>query len=282
MWVAIAAAINNGNTALRGPSQIIIATAGAGTTAPASATYTLAGGVDGVASITTAVMVGVSTTPRSGMYALLNTNVSVAMLSDLTDETSIAAQIAFGLANGVEMVGVSPAGDTIATAVAAVASNAINSYAFKFCFGDWVYWLDTLNNIQRLVSPQGFAAGKLVALSPQNSPLNKQLLGIIGTQKSFANQQYSQADLQALIGAGIDVIANPSPGGSYFSLQSGHNSSSNPIQHGDAYTRMINFLAATFNVGMGQFIEQLDNPTVQANALATISSFLDATLRPRE
>jgi uncharacterized protein len=275
LWVAIANAINNGNTAFRGPSRIIVATAGAGTTAPASATYTLAGGTDGVTSITTAVMVGVSTAPRTGMFALLNTGVSVAMLSDLSDESSFAAQIAFGLANGIYMVGVSPSGDEIATAVSNKAADGVDSYAFKFLFGDWIFWLDTVNNVQRLVSPQGFAAGFLSALSPQSSPLNKPLQGIIGTQKSMSNQQYAQADLQTLIGAGIDVIANPSPGGAYFSLQSGHNSSSNPIIHGDAYTRMINFLAATFNVGVGQFVGMLDSPTVQASLLASLSAFLD-------
>jgi phage tail sheath protein FI len=220
-------------------------------------------------------MVGVSTTPRTGMFALLNTGVSVAMLADLTDETSFPSQIAFGLANGVEMVGVSVSGDQISTAIANKASNGIDSFGFKFLFGDWVFWLDTINNQQRLVSPQGFAVGELVALSPQNSPLNKQLQGIIGTQKSLSNQQYSNADLQALIGAGIDVIANPSPGGSYFSLQAGHNSSSNPLQHGDAYTRMINFLAVTFLTGMGQFVGDLDSPTIQAELLATLSAFLD-------
>jgi hypothetical protein len=275
LWVAIANAINNGNTALRGPSQIVVASAGVGTTVPAPATLSLAGGTDGVANITTATMVGVSTTPRSGMSALLNTGISVAMLADLVDETSFPSQIAFGLANGVEMVGVSVSGDQISTAIANKASNGVDSFAFKLLFGDWVFWLDTVNNQQRLVSPQAFAAGELVSLSPQNSPLNKQLQGIIGTQKSMSNQQYSNADLQALIGAGIDVIANPSPGGSYFSLQSGHNSSSNPLQHGDAYTRMINFLSTTFLAGMGIFVGQLDSPTVQATILATLSAFLD-------
>lgn len=275
LWQAIANAINNGNTALRGPSQIIVASVGAGTAAPASATLSLAGGTDGVANITTSIMVGVSTTPRTGMFALLNTGVSVAMLADLVDETSFPTQIAFGLSNGVEMVGVSVSGDQIATAVANKATNGIDSFGFKFLFGDWIFWLDTINNQQRLVSPQGFAVGELVALSPQNSPLNKQMQGIIGTQKSLSNQQYSNADLQALIGAGIDVIANPSPGGAYFSLQSGHNSSSNPLQHGDAYTRMINFLAVTFLNGMGIFVGLLDSPSVQATLLATLSAFLD-------
>jgi hypothetical protein len=275
LWVAIAAAINTGNTALRGPSQIVVATAGAGTTAPSAASFTLAGGTDGVTSITTSVLVGQNAIPRTGMYALTNTGASVAMLCDLTDETSFPTQIAFGLANGVEMIGASVSGDTIANAVSTKASNGIDSYAFKFLLGDWVYWLDTVNNLTRLVSPQAFVAGFIAAQSPQNGTLNQQLQGIVGTQKSMSNQVYSSADIAQLVAAGIDVIANPSPGGPYFSLQTGHNSSSNPLTHTDSYTRMTNFIAATLNAGMGQFVGKLDSTTTQAEALATISSFLD-------
>lgn len=275
LWLAIVAAINNGSTALRGPSQIVVATAGAGVTAPASATYALVGGTDGVTAITTSTMVGQSTNPRTGMYALQSTGVSVAMLADLTDFTSFPTQVAFGLANGIEMVAATVVGDTIANAAANKASTGIDSYEFTLLLGDWCYWLDTVNNAQRLVSPQAFKAGELVALSPQLSPLNKRLQGIIGTQKTIAKQVYSQADLQQLAAAGIDVIANPSPGGAYFSLQFGHNSSSNPLIHGDAYTRMTNFLAVSLNAGMGQFVGQLDDASTQASALATISAFLD-------
>lgn len=46
LWVAIANAINNGTSAIRGPSQIIVASAGVGVTAPSAATYTLAGGTE--------------------------------------------------------------------------------------------------------------------------------------------------------------------------------------------------------------------------------------------
>ena len=275
LWLAIAAAINGGNTAFRGPSNIIVATAGVGTTVPSLTSYTLAGGTDGVTSITTSVMLGVNTVPRTGMYALQSTGASVALLADLSDTTSFAAQAAFGLQNGIYMIGTTPSGDTIANAVATKSSAGIDSYGFKYCFGDWVYWLDTYNNVQRVVSPQGFYGGLLANLSPQNPSLNRQMQAVIGTQKSYSNQQYAQADLQQLVLAGIDVIANPSPGGAYFSAQFGHNSSSNQLIHSDAYTRVTNYLAATLNAGMGQFVGQLNSATVQGQALATISAFLD-------
>jgi len=275
LWQAIASAINNGNTSIRGPSQIIVATAGGGTAAPASAQYTLAGGTDGAENITSSVMIGSNVRPYSGMFALQNSGASVIDLADLTDETSFPTQIVYGLANGAYMIGATPSGDTISNAVSTKASTGVDSYAMKLQFGDWEYWVDAANNVNRFVSPQHSVAGKLVALSPQNPTLNARLNGYAGTQKSVMQQQYAFADLQELIGAGIDVVANPSPGGAYFSNQFGVNTSSNPLINSDSYTRVINFLALTLNTGMGQFAGQLDDPTVQATALGVIDELLD-------
>jgi uncharacterized protein len=275
LWVAIANAVNNGTTSLRGPSQIIVATAGAGTTAPASATYSLASGTDGVTTITGAVLLGQDTVPRKGMYALRNTGASIALLADCDDNTAWSAQVAYGLAEGTYMMLTGPSGDSIANAVTVKGTAGIDTYAAKLLFGDWVYWLDTANNVLRVVSPQGFVAGLLANQSPQNSSLNKQLQGIVGTQKSYVNQQYSSAELQTLGIAGIDLITNPVPGGQYFGPRFGHNSSSNQVTNGDNYTRMTNYIAYTLNAGMGKFIGQLQSATVRGQAAATISAFLD-------
>ena len=274
IWMAMANAINNGTNALRGPSQIIVATAGAGTTAPASAAYTCTGGTDGVTTITGAVLIGQDTIPRKGMYALRTTGASLAMLADCDDSTTWAAQVAFGLSEGVSMIMTGPSGDSISNAVSAKSTAGIDSYAAKLLFGDWVYWLDTYNGYLRVVSPQGFVAGLLSNLSPEQSSLNKRLQGVVGTQKSYVNQQYSAADLQSLGIAGIDLITNPVPGGSYFGPRFGHNSSSNPVTNGDNYTRMTNYIAYTLNSGMGKFVGLLQSTSVRAQANATISAFL--------
>ena len=275
LWVAIANAINNGTSVIRGPSQIIVASAGVGVTAPSAATYTLAGGTDGTTTITGSVLLGQDTVPRKGMYALRNTGASVAMLADCDDSTTWSTQITYGLSEGTYMVMTGPSGDTIANAISAKSTAGVDSYAAKLLFGDWCYWLDTYNQILRLVSPQSFVAGLLANLSPQNSSLNKQIQGIVGTQKSYANQQYSSAELQQLGIAGIDLITNPVPGGSYFGARFGHNSSSNPVTNGDNYTRMTNYIAYTLNAGMGKFIGLLQSSTVRTQAMATISAFLD-------
>ncbi|MFC4526415.1 phage tail protein [Dyella halodurans] len=278
LWVNMAAAINNGNTALRGPSKLIVATAGAGVTAPALATYTLAGGADGATTITGSVLVGVDTGTRKGMYSLRGTGAAVAMLADCDDSTTWATQVSYGLSEGTYMIATGPAGDNIANAATTKSTAGIDTYAMKLLFGDWVYFLDTVNGLTRLISPQGFIAGLLSNLAPQNSTLNKPLYGVVGTQRSYQNLPYSSAELQLLGAAGIDVIANPSPGGSYFGARFGHNSSSSSVANGDNYTRMTNYLAATFGAGMGKFVGKLQgsSPTdpTRRQVAGTVGSFL--------
>ena len=56
LWVNMAAAINSGQSGLRGPSQLIVASAGAGVAVPTPATVTLVGGTDGTTTITAGVL----------------------------------------------------------------------------------------------------------------------------------------------------------------------------------------------------------------------------------
>lgn len=274
LWVAIANAINQGVSGLRGASQIIVATAGAGTTAPTTATLSLAGGTDGATTITGATLLGVDTTPRKGMYALRGTYASVAMLADCDDSTTWTSQVAFGLSEGVYMVGTGPAGDTITNAISTKATAGIDSYAMKLMFGDWVYFNDTANGVVRVISPQGFMAGRLAGLSPEQSSLNKPIYGIVATQKTSQNLTYSQAELQALAQAGIDVIANPIPAGNSFGGRIGVNTSSNAVINGDNYTRLTNYIAYTLNAGMGLYIGKLQSPKTRSDAMGTINAFL--------
>ena len=82
------------------------------------------------------------------------------------------------------MVLAGPAGDTINAAVAMKRAVGLDSYAAKLMFGDWLWWSDQVNGTIRLVSPQGFVAGRLANLSPEQSSLNKPLYSVIGSQKS--------------------------------------------------------------------------------------------------
>ena len=288
LWVAMAAAVNTGNGAMRGPSNIVTAAAGVGTTAPTLATTPLTGGTDGTTTITEAVIIGVDTASRSGMYALRGQGCTIALLADADGGTggtsnTWSTQGAFGLAEGIYMICTGPAGDSIATATAQKATSGIDNYAVKLMFGDWLYWQDPVNAVTRLVSPQGFVAGRLGNLSPEQSSLNKQLYGIVGSQKQgLASSQvttYSDAELQALFTAGLDVIANPAPGGAYWAVRCGHNSSSNAATNGDNYTRMTNYIASTLNSAMGIYVGQTISSTLFQRIRASILSYLGNLLQ---
>jgi phage tail sheath protein FI len=181
------------------------------------------------------------------------------------------------------MILVGPAGDTISDAVTVMQGAGLNSSSAKMMFGDWIYWADQTNNVTRLVSPQGFVAGRLGNLSPEQSSLNKPLYSVIGTQKSgFPGTgqaaTYAETDLQTLFQSGIDVISNPQPGGAYWGVRCGHNTSSNPATWGDNYSRMTNFIAATLAAGMGLFVGQVINATLFQRIRSTQLSFLQGLL----
>ncbi|HEX4261017.1 MAG TPA: phage tail protein [Acetobacteraceae bacterium] len=285
-WANAVAAVNLGQGPTRGPSMLVVATAGAATSTPPAALTVaqyLLGGSDGAAGVTAATLVGVDTLPRTGMYALRGQGCSVGLLADADDPTTWTTQASFGLQEGIYMILTGALGDTIATAVSTMQSAGLNSYGAKLMFGDWLWWSDPVNATTRLVSPQGFVAGRLGNLSPEQSSLNKQLYGVVGSQKSGTPgsgqaSSYSSAELQTLFQSGIDVIANPQPGGAYWGVRCGHNTSSNPSINGDNYTRMTNYIAATLSAGMGGYVGQVINATLFQQIRATLLSYLQNLL----
>lgn len=281
-WVNLANAINLGNGTLRPPSQLIVATAGVGTTTPTASTATLAGGTDGSlpggGHITSTTLVGVDTTPRKGMYALRGLGCQVMDLCDADDSTQWTTIDGFALSEGAYAIQTGPSGDTITNAVSTKNSAGLDSYASKLMFGNWVLWNDPFNVVQRFVSPQPFVAGRLVNMTPQLSTLNKQLYGVLGTQLTLSLAgsftTFSNAELQTLVQAGIDTITNPGAGGLVlWTCRSGHNSSSNAATRGDNYTRMTNFIAATLNGGMGLYLGRPINTELTQQVKATLISF---------
>jgi hypothetical protein len=284
-WQNLVNAVNQGVGALRGPSQLIVASLGTSTSISPTpfGPQALAGGSDGATTITAATLVGQSATPRTGMYALSSQGCGLAVLADADDSTQWTTQAEFGLAEGVYMILAGPQGQTISGAVATMTAAGLDSYSAKLMFGDWVYWYDQVNSMTRLVSPQGFVAGRLANLSPEQSSLNKPLYSIIGTQFSGTPgssqvNTYSDAELTQLFQSGIDVITNPQPGGAYWGVRCGHNTSSNAAINGDNYSRLTNYIAATLAAGMGQFVGQVINSTLFQNIRSTVLSFLQNLL----
>ena len=285
-WANLVSMVNNGNGPLRGPSQLIVATNLGGISTPVAGVFSFSAGspgTDGATNVNSATLVGVDTLPRRGMYALRSQNCSLALLADADDATQWTTQVAFGLSESIYMILTGPASDNIANAITSIAVAGIDSYAAKLMFGDWIYWYDQANALTRLVSPQGFVAGRLANLSPEQSSLNKPLYGVLGTQKSGqpgsgTTTTYASADLQALLGAGIDVITNPQPGGAYWGVRGGFNTSSNIAINGDNYTRLTNYIANTLASGMGAYVGQIVSSTLFQNIRSTLLAFLNGLL----
>jgi hypothetical protein len=285
-WAALANAVNNGQGVQRGASQIVVANAGGSSTTPVAFSWPFATGpqgTDGAASVTAVNLVGVDTIPRTGMYALRSQGCGIGVLADGDDASQWTVQAEFGLAEGIYMILTGPAGDGITSAVATKMSAGLDCYACKLMFGDWIWWNDQVNAVTRVVSPQGFVAGRLANLSPEQSSLNKQIYGVVGSQmsgtpSSSQSTSYSAAELSVLLQAGIDVISNPQPGGSYWGVRGGHNTSSNSGTNGDNYTRLTNYIAATLASGMGAYVGQVVNASLFRKIRATQLSFLQNML----
>ena len=284
-WQALVTAVNHGTGPLRPNSQLAVATIGTltSTTPMTVSPQPLLGGTDGAVNVTAATLVGEDTLPRTGMYSLRGQGCSIGILSDTDDPTQWVTQADFGASEGVYMILTGPAGDTITNATTVIQQVGLNTPSAKLMFGDWVFWQDQTNKLIRIVSPLGFVAGRLSNLSPEQSSLNKPLYSIIGTQKSGVpgsgqSTTYSDAELSALFQAGIDVIANPQPGGAYWGVRCGHNTSSNPAVYGDNYSRLTNFIAATLAAGMGPFVGQVINTQLFQQIRSTQLSFLQTLL----
>ncbi|HEV2917553.1 MAG TPA: hypothetical protein VGW78_07470 [Candidatus Babeliales bacterium] len=243
-----------------------------------STVYYFSGGADGASNVGSSQMIGSDTaTPRSGMYALRNSQASIAMLADLSDATSFTTQLTFGNSEGIYIVAVEASGNqnNVANMVSILQGAAAQGYNLKVMGGDWVYFNDPFNNVTRLISPQGYVCGVLSVTPAFGSSLNKQMNAIVGTQKSQEQQLYSDADLYSLITAGVDLITRPIPlSPNAFGVRLGVNTSNSAVTKFDNYPRMVNYLAQTMVAGMGQFIGQPQTPDVQRQARDTLNVFL--------
>ncbi|GAB6853062.1 phage tail protein [Asaia astilbis] len=271
-WTALQDALAADNQAL-----IRIDLTGDATIAEAGSVQ-LSGGEDG-AEPASDRFIGVAET-KTGLHALTSQGCSVAALAGIGDTSAMIPMVAFGRDEAVYMIAAGPKGETVAEAVRSKAALGIETHALKYMHGDWLWWNDDALGL-RLVSPALFAAGKLAALSPEQSGLNKALAGIVGSQKNGLDGTrfgYTLAELGALIENGIDVICNPSPGGQYWALRSGHNTSQRVAVQSDAYTRLTNYLARSLEGTLGQYVGSVINDTLFGNIRASILGFLSALL----
>lgn len=240
-------------------------------------TYTFTGGTDGYSGVNGSTLLGADSTPRTGMYALANTNVSLFGLVDNDDSTTFTAQNSFAQISAVQAVLIGPSGQSSSSAVSAKQGLGIDSTSIVYLVGDYCYIADQYNGgIVRLISPQGFYIGKMGNLSPELDPLNKQLNFILSTQLSSQNRIYGDNEIVSFMENGIDVISIPSPGGNYFSCQTGKAGSTDLTNNDVQIQRMANYLALSLSKAgvLGSYIGDLQDSGTRQSAKNAISSFL--------
>jgi hypothetical protein len=251
--------------------------------APDFDNYLFSGGSNGLSGVTDQTLIGDdASNPRTGMYAARNSvGGGILMLSDCTDATYWTLQNQFGIEEYCYVVGAMAPGyqDNLSGAASLLENAGVDSTAdsiapFIVPLGDWALINDPFNGNQRYISPQSFRAGVMAAQLPSDSSLNKELVGCIGTQKTAEGRTYSNADLSFLRTSRIDVLTKPIPAGQVFGWRFGVNVSSNAQIQTDNYVRMVNFLQATFQKGLGQFIGRAQTETLRIQARDTLTTFL--------
>ncbi len=270
------------------PTVVITGGGGTGATATALAgsqnlpftstnAIQFSGGADGNNSVTGITELGVDGQNPTGMYALRNANVSLFALVDNDNAATYSDQDQFAGVTGSQAILVGPAGQTVTDAIAAKKSAGLSDNSIVFLLGDWCFFLDTNNKgTVRLISPQGYYGGKMANLSPELSPLNKQIFGILATQKTQMQMQYSDAELVTMMQSGIEVITNPVPAGSIFGCATGKSGGTDLTNNDVCVQRMANFLGLSMSRSgvLGTYIGQLQTPTVRVSARAALDTFL--------
>jgi len=278
-------AINNGVSGLRGPSELVRITLPTepSISAPSQNLIPLTGGANGDEAVTSAIQLGSDGFVRTGMYALRGTGVQHFILAGNTDTATWASMTAFAVSEGCHAVGAFPTGTSSQAAVATKTSLGIDDWHFT-PIKDFLSFFDSENNLVRSVTPLGTVLGILCNQSPEQSPGNKALQGLLGTERTIAGVPYSKAESDLLTSAGINFVTNPIPRGAFFGLRHGLNSSTDPAVNGINYTRMTNFLAYSFASRLGAFVEELqsshpDDPT-RRKAENAITNFLEQLKTP--
>lgn len=242
--------------------------------------YAFAGGTNGNSGVTGTTQVGTNGAIPTGMYALASSNVSLFALVNCTTTSTFAAQDTFAGETGSIAVLPGPSGQTVAQAVTAKAGLSLDSDSIVYLVGDWCLYLDPYDNgSTRLVTPQAYYCGLMANLSPELSPLNKRVHGILATQKSQEKQIYSDSDYVSAMQNGLEIISIPIPAGNNFGCETGKSGGTELTTNNVCIQRMANFLSYSLSRSgvLGAFIGQLQTPTVRLRAKSALESFL-ATL----
>jgi uncharacterized protein len=248
----------------------------------------LTGGTDGRSGVTSGDLVGSATGGSngqgSGLYALLPAKpfCQQAACVGLTDMTVAPSIQEFAYQNGILMFIAQAINTDPTDAVTALNTYGIDNYQVV-CFIDWCQMYDPINQVARYVSPDGPLGGLVAALAPQNSPLNKQLQGVITTARLQAIGPYNNSEVGLANTNGLALVSNPIGQGPTFGFVTAVNTSLDnlgtaPIE----YSRMTNFLIQSIGAALGIYLgaNQLQRPIdpTRAAIKQELNSFLNTMI----
>ncbi len=262
-WASLQTAFASGIAGQTPPSSYVRIPSGAqnintNAQSPALGTFSLAGGTDGRSGISTDNLLGQNQTlPMTGIYTApgLSPIPQKMWIAGLTDTQAVATLKSFCEANAIFTAIAFPAGTSTSQALASIQNTGQGSYEISY-LKDWVYWNDLDNGVVRLVPPYGFTMGLITSLSPAQSPLNKQVQGVIGTERNSpetGNVPYGSGEIAQLMDAGVLIITNPIPAGAVFGIATGKNTAVNDAEAPVEYSTMTNFCDLSIQEVMGQF-----------------------------
>lgn len=281
-WTDLASAMNMGQSLARPASQVVgFVPATVTSLAVSTTTLVLAGGTDGDA-VNSAQLIGAEASigiAGTGLFSLRGSGCALVTVADLTDPTTLTTLAYYGASEGSYVIAVGEAGQSVVDAKSAKQNAGLDSPAVMLLMGDWVFFNDPISQTTRLVSPQGFVAGLYGNLSPEQSALNKVLYGVVGSQRTGIvaagrARRWSTAELTEMFRAGIDIVTNPAPGGHFWAVRGGFNSSTDATVKGDNYPRLTNYVASTLDAGMGLYVGRTITPDLLDSIRSTLSSFL--------
>lgn len=259
---AFASAVNIGQNAARGPSNSFKALAVVpGVGAPSAGVTTFSGGTDGRAGVTTAMLLGSATaSPPTGLFALGNLfpAVGICWIAGMTDPVAPATQLLFNQQYGASTISSLASNLSVAAAVTAANATGVADPSMLFA-KDWIYFFDTINGVQRLVPSPPVMGGRWATLGPQQSPGNKTVNLVIGTERfspQTGSTPYTVSDIGILEQAGILTITNPIPRGRVFGIRHGQSSSLLAATKPAEYWRLTMYLARSAAAFIGQYVDE--------------------------
>lgn len=270
-WVALQNAINNGQFQNGGSKFVVASGANGSALAPAQTTAFLSAGTSG-RGVDSSDLIG-DPTAKTGLYALRGLNPLCAMfhIVGLTDVTVWPTILAFEKANGMQTVLTVPIGTDPAGAVSIKQTAAIDDQNVVIA-KDWYRVQDFVNNQQVFIDPAAGYLGAAASIDPSESPGNKPIAGILGTDYTGI---YSPDDLALMQANGIVTVTNPIPGFNTWGIRHGQNTSSNPSVKMFAHARMINWVKQSCYQLMGPFVEAKQGTSANDPTRAAIENTLN-------